>query len=354
MKNWLRQKLRRFLGLQNVHGSAVSVRGAPIAPVHGGPTVSFIVIVYDMPRQAANTVRSLLPEYQQGVTPEAYEVIIVENRSKNPMEQSFLDSLPSNCCYFLRDETEPTPIHAINFGIEKARGQHVCVMIDGARLLTPGVVRNTILAHRVSERAIVTVPGYHLGHKPQQQAVETGYNEEREMEMMDDIGWPRDGYRLFDIACFSVSSAAGFYMPHSESNCISMPREIWADLGGYDPNFDTRGGGMVNLDLYKRACEYPETVHIVLQGEGTFHQFHGGVTTGGEDTDDRPAFMQEIKQQYKDLRGEWFSQPHTDPIYFGELSEPVQRFVFHSSASKLHNQGRISDIPVVPAEQNHI
>ena len=353
MKHWLRQKLRRFLGIQNVHGSAVSVRGGPIAPVQGGPLVSFIVIVYDMPRQAANTVRSLLPQYQQGVIPESYEVVIVENRSKHLMDSAFIESLPTNCCYFVRDETEPTPIHAINFGIEKSRGEKVCVMIDGARLLSPGVVRNTILAHRLSDRAVVTVPGYHMGHKPQQQAVETGYNEDREMALMDAINWPEDGYRLFDIACFSVSSAAGFYMPHSESNCISMSREIWADLGGYDPNFDTRGGGLVNLDLYKRACEYPETVHVVLQGEGTFHQFHGGVTTGGEDTDDRPAFMTEIKQQYKDLRGEWFSQPSTDPIYFGELSDPVQRFIFHSSASKLQKQGKLSDIPGVTAEQQH-
>lgn len=350
VKNWLRRRARRFLRVDGVHSASVSVRGAPIAPVEGGPIVSFVLVVYDMPEQAANTVRSLMADYQLGVDPDAYEVLIVENRSKNVMDKGFLDSLPGNFSYFLRDETEPTPTHAINFGIEKSRGQHVCVMIDGARLVTPGVVRNIILAHRIAERSIVTVPGYHLGHQPQQQAVANGYDQAAEKKLMKSIRWPENGYRLFDIACFSVSSAAGFYMPHSESNCISLSRDIWADLGGYDPLFDTKGGGLVNLDLYKRACEYPGSTHIVLQGEGTFHQFHGGVTTGGKDVGDRPAFMAEIKQQYKDIRGDWFSQPQTDPIYFGELSEYVQRFVFHSAGSKLQQQGKLKEVPAISAD----
>jgi len=350
MKNWLKRRLRSFLDLDQPQVSSVSVRGAPEDNATAGPFVSFVLVVYDMPRQAANTARSLMPEYQQGIDADAYEVLIVENRSKRNMEQGFIDSLPSNFRYFLRDETEPTPTHAINFGIEQSRAENICVMIDGARLLTPGVARNIVLAHRVAQPAVVTVPGYHLGHKPQQQSVADGYGEDLEQRMMKSIQWPVNGYRLFDIACFSVSSAAGFYMPHSESNCISMPRGVWEDLGGYDARFDMRGGGLVNLDLYKRACEYPGSAHIVLQGEGTFHQFHGGVTTGGKDVGDRQAFMDAIKKQYKDIRGEWFSQPVTNPIYFGELSENVQRFVFHSSASKLQQQGKISEVPAVPVD----
>jgi len=45
--------------------------------------VSFVVVVYDMPLQAQNTVRSLLPDYQRGACPEDYEVVIVENESPN-------------------------------------------------------------------------------------------------------------------------------------------------------------------------------------------------------------------------------------------------------------------------------
>ena len=77
---------------------------------------SFILIAYNMPAQAENTIRSLLPGYQQDVRPEEYEVLIVENESSNTIRKEFLDTLPSNFSYFLRQESQPTPIHAINFG----------------------------------------------------------------------------------------------------------------------------------------------------------------------------------------------------------------------------------------------
>jgi len=313
---------------------------------------SFVLIAYNMPAQAENTIRSLLPDYQRGVRPEDYEVLVVENESSNKISPAFLKTLPDNFSYHLRQETQPTPIHAINYGLEQARGRNICVMIDGARLLTPGVVRNTILGHRISPRAIVTVPGYHLGFELQQKAVGSGYDTEQEAVLMRSIAWPEDGYRLFDIACFSGSCVHGFYLPHSESNCISMPRDIWEDLGGYDARFDKRGGGLVNLDLYKRACEYPGIKHIFLHGEGTFHQFHGGVTTGGENSKDRQEFIDEIKEQYRQIRGQYYSSPETDPIYLGELPRSAQKFVQNSSTilmNRLQNSSSQRDdaIPIL-------
>lgn len=98
------------------------------------PLVSYVVIAYDMPQQAEITIRSLLPGYQRGVSASDYEVLIVENASPNTLSDTFLQTLPSNVSYHLRKENKPTPIHAINYGLERARGQHICVMIDGARL----------------------------------------------------------------------------------------------------------------------------------------------------------------------------------------------------------------------------
>jgi hypothetical protein len=128
-----------------------------------------------------------------------------------------------------------------------------------------------------------------------------------------------------------------------------MPREIWKDLGGYDARFNMRGGGLVNLDLYKRACEYPGITHVFLHGEGTFHQFHGGVTTGGEDATARQTFIDAIRAQYQQIRGKSFASPETNPIYLGELSDSAQKFV-HTSANKkmerLKNTAETHDVSV--------
>ncbi|HKK23530.1 MAG TPA: hypothetical protein VJ947_07575, partial [Pseudohaliea sp.] len=177
------------------------------------PKLSIVVVVYDMALQARNTIRSLLPDYQDGVRAADYEVLVVENRSRELLDPGFIAGLPGNFRYLLRDETAPTPVHAVNEGVRRSRGANVCVMIDGARLLTPGIVRGLLGGHRLHDNAIVAVPGYHIGSELQQLAVANGYDVGQDQQLLASIDWPRDGYRLFDIACFSGSCAGGFYLP---------------------------------------------------------------------------------------------------------------------------------------------
>lgn len=301
----------------------------------GGLELSIIVIVYDMPLQAKRTLQSLSPQYQEGVSQRDYEVIVVENQSTNNMDRDFLASLPGNFSYHLRAEREPTPVHAINHGVGISRGRHICIMIDGARMITPGVIKNILRGHRLQEKSVVTVPGYHIGERVQQDAVEEGYSVEEDQALIESVGWPLDGYRLFDIACFSSSCDPGFFLPNSESNCISVPRDIWAMLGGMDTRFNLRGGGLVNLDLYKRACEFTGAQHVMLMGEGTFHQFHGGVTTGGELPEVREQLMHSMNEQYEEIRGEPYRSPQSTPTYLGEMPSQVLRFVQHSVKTAL-------------------
>lgn len=309
------------------------------------PLLSFVVVVYDMPRQAENTLLTLGPGYQDEADPALYEVIVVENDSANTLSRELVESLPRHYRYFLRENPESSPARAINFGADQARGDYICVMIDGARMLTPGVVRNLLLGHRLFENAVVAVPGYHLGRELQQEAVDSGYSVEEELAMLASSRWPVDGYSLFDIACFSGSSAPGFFLPNSESNCLSIPRDSWTRLGGCDERFDMRGGGLVNLDLYKRACEMRGVRHVILPGEGTFHQFHGGVTTGGEARAVRDAYIEASKAQYRELRGVEFESPSSNPVFLGEIPPQVQKFV-HYSARQVLNRRQEEALPL--------
>lgn len=310
------------------------------------PALSLVLMVYKMRRQAKNTIRSLLPGYQRGVSASDYEVIIVENESAEMLEPDFISSLPANFRYIRRSEARQTPVYAVNEAAALARGRYIGIMIDGARLITPGVVDGILRAHKVIDNAVVSVPGYHIGSELQQLAAESGYDEEQDARLLASIDWQTDGYRLFRISCFSGACVNGFFLPSSESNCLTMPIGIWKNLGGLDERYNLRGGGMVNLDLYKRACEHPLTQHVVLPGEGTFHQFHGGVTTGGEPTATRDAFIEQIKAQYRELRGEEFRPPRTLPIYFGQFNEHCLHFVRHSAVRAVEHQEAIQ-------RQNH-
>jgi hypothetical protein len=77
---------------------------------------------------------------------------------------------------------------------------------------------------------------------------------------------------------------------------------LWDLPGGMDEGFDVAGGGLVNLDTYRRALQLEGAQSIVLLGEASFHQLHGGVSTNASQSqqlDNRERWH----SQYRRLRG---------------------------------------------------
>ena len=330
------------------------VRGADRLFGRGRPGLSLVVIVHDMVDQARRTLHSLSAAYQRGVSEREYEVIVVENSSEHMLGEQQATQFGANFRYFLRDESRPTPVFAVNFGAAQARGATIGIMIDGARMLTPGAVRGILMARRMDDNAVVAIPGYHLGEQLQQEALLRGYDQRAESRLLESIGWPQDGYRLFEIAVFSGTSRPGFFRFPGESNCLCMPREVWEAVGGCDERFDLPGGGQVNLDLYKRVVEREDTLLVSLLGEGCFHQFHGGVTTGTR-AEARRALVDAQVEQYRKLRGKKFRNPRVRSITLGLVPDAALKFVDQSvrraldELDELDELGNSSTAPEPPA-----
>jgi hypothetical protein len=248
------------------------------------------------------------------------------------MGKEGISCLQGNFRYYYRDEKLPTPVPAINFAASIAKGRNIGLMIDGARMASPGMIKHILLASRMAKNTVVAVPGYHLGYQVQQEAMSSGYDENTEAELLKSINWPKDGYRLFDIACTSATSKPGFFRPLGESNCISVPRAIWKRLDGIDDRFTETGGGQANLDFYKRVSDLNDIELVLLAGEGTFHQFHGGVTTGTKG-EEREKIMQAHFEQYKSIRGEYYTPPTRRPMIFGTITNPALQFMDSSLKS---------------------
>lgn len=272
------------------------------------------------------TLCSLSPGYQ-GVPAEDYEVILVENDSARLLGEERARTALPGVRYVHRHEPGRSPSAAVNFGVSQARADRVGIMVDGARLLSPGVVPLALLSARMSPESALSVPGYHLGSDIQQEAVRSGYDEDVERRLLTDIQWPSDGYRLFDIACFSGSCREGFLLPYSESNCLCLPRAVFERIGGMDEGFRSPGGGYVNLDLHARVCAEHQLRLFVTPGEGTFHQVHGGVSTGGISGDERDRFMDEIALEYERLRGRPYEVPAREAFLLGSVAPAARRFL---------------------------
>lgn len=289
------------------------------------PLLSIIVIAYDMPRQALNTLRSLAPGYQRNVRADDYEVILVENRSHRNMDVDAISGLPGNFRYFLRDEQGVSPAAAINFGFSQARGDVIGLMIDGARMVTPGVIEHALMAFRITSNAMVVVPGYNLGEHEQQFHLTHGYSEEKEIGLLESIDWHNNGYRLFDISCLSAANPNGVFSPFMECNCLFISADVFRDIGQADERFDLPGGGALNLYIYGKVALHPQTRLFMLAGEGSFHQLHGGVTTS--EKAQREESIAEMRQQLNELLGYVYTSPNIEPTILGKFSLAAMRYL---------------------------
>lgn len=280
------------------------------------PSISVVIVVFDMPHQAMNTIRSFTVPYQRNVAASDYEVIVVENESANLLGQANAVSAGPNVRYFLRPNEGHSPVPALEFGISQARGTHLGLVIDGARMVTPRVLYYAAAAFRIDPGSVVSVPGYHLGALEQHR--NPSHDEEAERRLLEHIDWTTDGYRLFEISVFFRGRHQhGYLLPLMESNCVFFSRDAYAAIGGVDRRFDMPGGGMVNLDLYKRLVERPGAQLFVMPGEGTFHQYHGGVTTKVDDG--REDMLAAFRDQYQRIRGVPYTMPDLAPRVIGAV-----------------------------------
>ena len=290
------------------------------------PQISIIIISYNMAREVPRTVQSFLPPYQNDLSPDEIEIIVLENGSSNPIPKSVRESWPENVRYIKVENPHPSPAKALNQGVEMARGEWVCPVIDGARMVSPGVINAAKAMMKAHENPVIATIGYHLGHKTQQINVDFGYNQEEEDKLLDSINWPDEPYKLFEISSLGGSAKAGWLQTLMESNVPFMKKSFYQSISGFDEAFDIPGGGLVNLDFFKRCVEHPETQYVLLLGEASFHQYHGGVTTSRRvgmpsQTVKGKTTWEVYSEQYEAIRGASYKGPTVKPIIYGEHYE---------------------------------
>ena len=159
------------------------------------------------------------------------------------------------------------------------------MMIDGAHVLTPGVLHFGMLGLSTYAPAVVSTQQWYVGPGEQHEAVSKGYDEGYEDRLFEQIEWPVDGYQLFDIGHFI--GGRDWFDGQWESNCVFVPRSLLDQVGAMDHDFNLPGGGFANLDFFERMTTSPRINLVTILGEGSFHQVHGGTTTNAPEA--RPS-----------------------------------------------------------------
>jgi cephalosporin hydroxylase len=313
--------------------AANSKRAAPLAAANGSAgahaqpkktaELAVVVVTYNMRREAARTLHSLSRSYQRGIDGLDYEVIVVDNgsRAEERLGENFVRSFGPQFRYLdLGDEALPSPARAINRAIAATDAPALALMIDGAHVLTPGVLRFGALALSTYEPAVAVTKQWYLGPGQQPQTVAAGYDKEYEDRLFEQIDWPADGYRLFDIGHFIGNR--DWFDGDWESNCIFVPRSLIEQVGGMDESFSVPGGGFLNLDFFERMVGTPGVAVVTILGEGSFHQLHGGTTTNEAEPDE---LIRSYDEQYEELRGRRFQVPPQQTHFIGSLAAGARR-----------------------------
>jgi hypothetical protein len=297
------QEIKRELNLRHEQASAAK------------PRLSVIVVVHDMRREARRTLHSLSRQYQRGIEGLDYEVIVVDNGSREPLGEEFVRQHGENFSYLYVEDAPKSPARAINAGAARARGEILCVMIDGAHVLTPGILGYAMKAFGAYANPVVATRYWFTGPGQQGDTVQAGFDAKAEDLLFERIGWPGDGYRMFEIGVF-ITPTADWMSSFFESNCLFMRRAVFDAIGGANESFDYPGGGFQNMDMMREAVEQDGVTLVTLLGEATFHQVHGGITTNVARAvrEERVAMYRE---QYRKIRGKEYQVPHRPIEYLG-------------------------------------
>lgn len=312
--------------------SAVAATSAAPHPLLAPPLptdpvdLSVVVVFYNMRREARRTLHSLSRAYQEGLDGTTYEVIAVENGSDDDQKlgETFVRDFGPEFRYAdLGEDAHPSPVRALNRGIALSRGRNVALMIDGAHVLTPGVLRFGLQGLDTYGPAIVATQQWYVGPGQQGEAMGNGYDQAFEDRLFERIQWPSNGYRLFEIGHFIGERdwLDGVW----ESNCLFASRRQLEQVGGFDESFATPGGSYANLEIYERLGTSSDITVCSMIGEGSFHQVHGGDTTNQPDSARRRSRVFGYGQEYAELRGRAFRGPGKPIHYVGRITTGAAR-----------------------------
>lgn len=294
-------------------------------PSQPSVTLSIVVNFHDMRREAPRTLLTLLPGYQTDVGDLAYEIVAIDNGSTTPLGEDLVHRIGNGRCRYEYVETSClSPAAAINDAIRSSSAEWIMCLIDGARMVSPGTVAHGMRAIRLFPEPFVYTLAMHLGPEPQNTSMVQGYDQAVEDRLLASIDWQSNGYRLFKVSSPALSSRHGFFSDLAETNCFVMRRERYLRLGGLSEAFQSPGGGLVNLDFFNRVHESSDIQPVMLLGEATFHQFHGGVATNVPMSRHPGGGFAE---EYRRIRGHDFRSLVRPPVYFGGIPLECRQLV---------------------------
>ena len=197
-------------------------------------------------------------------------------------------------------------------------------MIDGAHVLTPGVLHFGMLG--LSTYAPAVVSDAAVVRRPRRAARGRGQGLRRGLrgpalraDRMAGRRLPAVRHRALHRRPRLVRRAVGEQL-HLRAALAARPGRRDGPRASIAP-----GGGFANLDFFERMTTSPRINLVTILGEGSFHQVHGGTTTNAPESAERKELLGSYGEQYAEIRGNVFKSPAKIVHYVGALPDAARR-----------------------------
>lgn len=285
--------------------------------------LTILVVFFNGKREAERTLHSLTTDYQIDSVKGSYKVLVLDSGSSEPLDQARVESFGDYFEYHYVKTSHPSPTEALAYGLSITDTPYISVCIDGARMLSPGILKHFFQILEVDSNPHVFTPRYYIGEYDQMDSVHLGYNKEEEDKLFKSIPWRENGYRLFDICSIEQSEEYEYGSP-AESNLFFVKTDELIKSKIFEKPYYSAGGGLINLDCFLYFSNRPKIKNYCLVGEGTFHQIHGGVASNTAREDNK---VPEYRIEYYKINNTSYHRTRFDIIYYGKYNEHSIKYI---------------------------
>lgn len=284
--------------------------------------LTIVILAYQMNREIPRTIRSALPDLQSEVSATDYEILVIDNGSKDALDITALDTrgVKTQVVRIQPEDASSSPVSVLNWAIENfVRTELVMVCIDGARMLSKELITRSIRTVLSYPNAVALTASRHLGPDLQFKSMLKGYDQSVEDRLLASVNWEADLDLLFDVSVPAGAHQREWPIAQNESNAFTMTVLEWKRLGGYNEGFSAPGGGLCNLEIFDRIIAREGAPSILLCGEATFHQFHGGAATSDG------TYFKRWVHEYERVTGRPYQRP--GPKFLIDLNTSQDRIL---------------------------
>jgi hypothetical protein len=286
------------------------------------PRLSLVVPVRASSGATENALSSLCAPYQR--IGEPVEILVVETSSSDMLGETRARAHGENIRYFALEAPESARTRSIELGLRESRAPVVGVFMDGAHIVTPRALDTAIRALELCETPLVALPDYRFD-----ESLAAGAGDlERESAWLRGFPWKKDPNELFSVARFGPATPNGFLGPLLGAACLFAPKASFSSLPPFDSRLDVPGAAALKLWLYTELARIRGSRLVVLAGEGAFRQHHGEVELP-EVRHEEASMQNLLVSAVLALPG--FRAVHREPVVFGPIPGPAQRFVVQSA-----------------------